>query len=75
MIIHLVNFRKIENSFLLDKGLKILNREAIFEKNYWKLKVSHDGYLKKYNSIHVREIEFFPEQMIFVGFDKIIKKK
>ena len=68
-------FRKIKNSFLLDKSLKIINREAIFEKNYWKLKVSHDGYLKKYNSIHVREIEFFPEQMIFVGFDKIIKKK
>ncbi len=68
-------FRKINNSFLLDKSLKVLNRKAIFEKNYWKIICSHDGYLKKYNSIHEREIEFFPEQMIFLGSDKIIKKK
>ena len=40
-----------------------------------KLTASHDGYLKKYNSIHEREIEFYPEQMIFIGIDKIIKKK
>ena len=52
----------------------MLNRKAIFEKNYWKIICSHDGYLKKYNSIHEREIEFFPEQMIFLGSDKIIKK-
>ena len=31
--------------------------------------------LKKYNSIHEREIEFYPEQMTFIGLDKIIKKK
>ena len=30
---------------------------------------------KKYNSIHEREIEFFPDKMIFNGFDKILKKK
>ena len=35
----------------------------------------HDGYLNKYNSIHEREIEFFPNQMKFLGQDKIIKKK
>ena len=33
------------------------------------------GYLKKYYSIHEREIEFYPEKMTFVGTDKIIKKK
>ena len=68
-------FRKIKNSFLLDKSLKILNRQAIFEKDYWMIKCSHDGYQKKYNSIHEREIEFFPNQMIFSGLDKIVKKK
>ena len=68
-------FKKIKNSFLLDKSLKILNRQAIFEKDYWKIKCSHDGYQKKYNSIHEREIEFFPKQMIFLGLDKIVKKK
>ena len=31
-------------------------------------------HLKKYNSIHEREIEFYPEQMTFIGTDKIIKK-
>ncbi len=68
-------FRKIKNSFLLEKGFKILNRQVIFEKDYWKIACSHDGYLKKYDSIHEREIEFFPEQMKFVGIDKIVKKK
>ena len=68
-------FKRIKNSYLLDKSLRILNREFVFEKDYWKIKCSHDGYLKKYNSIYEREIEFFPTQMIFVGLDKIIKKK
>ena len=39
-------FRKIKNSFLLEKGFKILNRQVIFEKDYWKIACSHDGYLK-----------------------------
>ena len=54
-------FRKIKKLHFLDKNLKILNRKVIFEKNYWKIICSHDGYLKKYNSIHEREIEFFPD--------------
>ena len=68
-------FRKIKNSSIIDKSLKILNRQVIFEKNYWKIICSHDGYLKKYNSIHEREIEFFFDQMKFIGLDKLIKKK
>ena len=68
-------FSKIDNSWLVKKGLKILKKDSIFEKNYWKINASHDGYLKKYNSVHEREIEFFPEKMVFVGMDKIIKKK
>ena len=69
------SFKKNKDSFFLDKSFKILDRQAIFEKNYWKIISSHDGYLKKYKSIHERKIEFFPEQMMFVGSDKIIKKK
>ena len=68
-------FTKIHNNWLIKKGLKIIKKNFIFEKNYWKIDASHDGYLKKYNSIHQREIEFYPEQMVFIGLDKIIKKK
>ena len=45
------------------------------EKNYWKINAAHDGYFKKFKSIHERNIEFFPEQMKFVGNDKITRKK
>ena len=67
-------FTKINNSWLIKKGLKIIKKNIVFEKNYWKINASHDGYLKKYNAIHEREIEFYPEQMTFIGTDKIIKK-
>ena len=66
---------KIDNFWLVKKGLKIIKVKRIFEKNYWNIIASHDGYLKKYNSIHERSIEFYPDQMTFVGTDKIIKKK
>ena len=55
-------------------GLKILKKNIIFEKNYWKINAAHDGYLKQYGIIHEREIEFYPEQLKFVGNDKIISK-
>ena len=44
------------------KGLRIINKSCIQEENYWKVSASHDGYLKKYNSIHERKIEFFPDK-------------
>ena len=68
-------FIKSKKTWKIKKNLKILKKETVFEKNYWKIKASHDGYLKKYKSIHEREIEFFPQQMRFIGIDKIIKKK
>ena len=68
-------FSKTKGFFKIRKGLKVIKRQSIFEKNYWKIHASHDGYLKKYNSIHEREVEFYPEQMTFIGIDKIIKKK
>ena len=68
-------FTKINNSWLIKKGSKIIKNKTIYEKKYWKISASHDGYLKKYKSIHEREIEYYPDQMTFIGTDKIIKKK
>ena len=56
------------------EGLKITKKNIIFEKNYWKVNAAHDGYLKQYGVIHDREIEFYPEQNKFIGYDKIISK-
>jgi len=58
----------------ISHGLKILKKNIVFEKNYWKINASHDGYLKQYGIIHEREIEFYPEQKKFIGHDKIISK-
>jgi uncharacterized heparinase superfamily protein len=60
--------------YIIDQGLKIINKNIVFENNYWKISASHDGYLKKFSSIHAREIEFYPEQIKFIGTDKIIRK-
>ncbi len=68
-------FFKVDKIWMVKKGLKILKKNTTFEKNYWKIVASHDGYLKKYNSIHERQIEFYPEEMKFAGLDTIIKKK
>ena len=68
-------FNKVEKSFLIKNGLKIVKKDSVFEKNFWQILASHDGYVKKYSSIHERVIQFYPEQMTFIGLDKIIKKK
>ena len=67
-------FNKVDKFLLIKRGLKILKRSTVYEKNYWKINVSHDGYQKKYNTIIEREVEFYPEQTTFIGKDKIIKK-
>ena len=68
-------FKKTKNeSPKVLQGLKILKKNIVFEKNYWKINAAHDGYLKKYGIIHERGIEFYPEQIKFVGRDKIISK-
>ena len=64
-----------DSDLVINKGLRITKKNTIFEKNYWKISGAHDGYFQKFSSIHEREIEFYPEQMKFVGFDKIIRKK
>ena len=68
-------FTKKKDKLILKAGLKITQRNSVCEKNYWKINAAHDGYFKKFKSIHERNIEFFPEQMKFVGNDKIIRKK
>ena len=68
-------FNKIKNEgSKISHGLKILKKNIVFEKNYWKINAAHDGYLKQYGIVHEREIEFYPEQIKFVGHDKIISK-
>jgi len=68
-------FRKNKNeSSIISHGLKILKKNVAFEKNYWKINAAHDGYLKQYGIIHERVLEFYPEQIKFVGHDKIIYK-
>jgi uncharacterized heparinase superfamily protein len=59
----------------ITQGLKIIKKDVIFEKDYWKISAAHDGYLKRYGVIYDREIEFYPEQMKFIGCEKIISKK
>jgi len=68
-------FNKTKNKkSIIFQGLKILKKNIVFEKNYWKINAAHDGYLKEYGIIHEREMEFYPEQIKFVGHDKIISR-
>jgi uncharacterized heparinase superfamily protein len=69
------NYKKLGKSTLIvDKGIHIIKKNIVFEDNFWKISGSHDGYLKKFQTIHEREIEFYPEQRKFIGFDKLFKK-
>ena len=68
-------FNKTKNeSSKISHGLKILKKNIVFEKNYWKINAAHDGYLKQYGVIHEREIEFYPQHIKFIGHDKIVSK-
>ena len=61
---------------LINRGLKIIKKESVFEKDYWKINASHDGYSKKYGAQFMRErLNFTQRKMKFIGIDKIIKKK
>ena len=64
-----------DGKFKIKNDLKITKRDIIFEKNYWKIAAAHDGFLKKYNLIFEREIQFYPENNRLMGKDKIIGKK
>ena len=70
------SYKKLNKSNLVvDKGIRISKKNITFEDNYWKISGSHDGYLKKFKTVHEREIEFYPKQMKFVGFDKLLRKE
>ena len=70
------NFKKNKKGVnIVNKGFKTLNNKIIFEKNFWSIKSSHDGYLSHYGIIHERTLEFYPEKNRIIGKDKIIKKK
>ena len=60
---------------IVDQGLKILNKEVIFEKDFWSINSTHDGYLKEYGILHDRKIEFYPDKFKFIGKDQLINKK
>ena len=69
------SFKKKNNKTVLENGLKSINSNIIFQKNFWSIKGSHNGYQKEFGIIHERAIEFFPESNKFLGKDKLIKKK
>jgi len=69
------SFKKNKDSdYIVSKGLKITKKNIILEDNYWKISSAHDGYFQKFDVIHEREIEFYPEQLKFIGLDKILNK-
>ena len=68
-------FRKNKNGpNIINKGFKTFNNNIVYEKNFWSIKNSHDGYLTKYGVIHERTLEFYPETNKIIGKDKLIKK-
>jgi len=70
------NFKKnSKGPSVVTKGFKTFDNEVIFEKNYWSVKCSHDGYLSRYGVIHQRNIEFNIDKSILFGKEKLIKKK
>ena len=69
------DYKKLNKSnILIKKGIQIIKKNIVSEDNYRRISGSHDGYLKKFKTIHEREIEFYPEQMKFIGFDKLLRK-
>src|SRR6056300_1365333 len=69
------NYRKLDKlNLIVDKGIRITKKNIVFEDNYWKISGSHDGYIKNFQTVHERTIEFYPEQMKFIGFDKLLRK-
>ena len=69
------NFIKDKNNeYLVSEELKITKQNIVLEENYWKIRSTHDGYFQKFGIMHERTIEFYPEQLKFIGTDKILKK-
>jgi uncharacterized heparinase superfamily protein len=70
------NFKKNNKGpSVVSKGFKTFDNEVNYEKNYWSIKCSHDGYLSRYGVIHQRNLEFDVDKNILFGKEKLIKKK
>tara|TARA_B100001540_G_scaffold303280_1_gene311705 strand:- start:1702 stop:3327 length:1626 start_codon:yes stop_codon:yes gene_type:complete len=60
---------------ILENGFKVFDKKVVFEKNFWVVKGSHNGYLKEFGIIHERTLKFYPDKNKILGKDKLIKKK
>ena len=70
------NFKKNDKGLsTVNKGFKTFDNEVTYEKNYWSIKCSHDGYLSRYGVIHQRNLKFDVDKNILFGKEKLIKKK
>ncbi len=59
----------------LSKGLKILKKKIISEKDFENIVASHNGYQNRYGYVHERSIKFMKKEKIFLGTDNLIKDK
>ena len=70
------NFKKNDKGLsTVNKGFKTFDNEVAYEKSYWSIKCSHDGYLSRYGVIHQRNLKFDVDKNILFGKEKLIKKK
>ena len=69
------SFRNNGKYKTLENGLKISDKNIVNKKNYWLVKASHNGFLKKLGILHERSLEYFAEKDKLIGTDKIISKK
>ncbi len=68
------SFRNNGKYKTLENGLKISDKNIVNEKNYWLIKASHNGFLKKFGILYERSLEYFVEKNKLIGTDKIISK-
>ena len=68
------SFKKRGKQKTVENGLKVSNKNVVNEKNYWLVKASHNGFLKKFGILHERSLEYFVEKNKLIGSDKIISK-
>jgi len=61
--------------FEVKDGLRTQKKDISFEMDRWRVIVSHDGYLKRYNLIYEREIQFSPKANKLIGIEKLKSKK
>ena len=70
------NFKKNSKGLsTITKGFKTFDNKITYERNYWSIRCSHDGYLSRYGVIHQRNLEFDNNKSILFGKEKLIKKK